>query len=102
MDKCLSLKELVGEIEDEHDEEEDALWHEEKPGVWMAQAIAELDELSEALGIPLSTPPDEEDVETLGGLVAMLAAGPRCAIAIDLALRDQRVVAREQVIDARH
>jgi magnesium and cobalt transporter len=67
------IEELVGEIEDEHDEEEDALWHEEKPGVWMAQAIAELDDLSEAIGVPLRTPPDEEDVETLGGLVAMMA-----------------------------
>src|SRR5690606_22691877 len=36
------------------------------------------------------------------GLVAMLAARTRRAIAIDLALRDQRVVTREQVVDARH
>jgi magnesium and cobalt transporter len=37
------------------------------------QAIAELDELSEALGLTLQTPDDEEDVTTLGGLVVMLA-----------------------------
>jgi magnesium and cobalt transporter len=67
------IEELVGEIEDEHDEEEDALWHEEKPGVWLAQAIAELDDLSEAIGVKLRTAPDEQDVDTLGGLVAMLA-----------------------------
>jgi len=67
------IEELVGEIEDEHDEEEAALWHEEKPGVWMAQAIADLDEFSEAIGVKLATAENEEDVETLGGLVAMLA-----------------------------
>jgi hypothetical protein len=36
------------------------------------------------------------------GLVAMLATRPRRAIAIDLALRDQLIVAREQVVRARH
>src|SRR5690349_7205752 len=36
------------------------------------------------------------------GLVAVLPAGSRGAIAIDLGLRDQRVVAREQMIGARH
>jgi magnesium and cobalt transporter len=67
------IEELVGEIEDEHDEEEAALWHEEKPSVWMAQAIADLHELSAAIGVKLATAENEEDVETLGGLVAMLA-----------------------------
>src|SRR6185437_9189344 len=36
------------------------------------------------------------------GLVAVLAAGAGCAIAIDLALPDQRVVAREHVVGSRH
>lgn len=67
------IEELVGEIEDEHDEEEDALWHEERPGVWLVQGLAELDELGEALGLKLATPEDEENVSTLSGLVAILA-----------------------------
>jgi hypothetical protein len=36
------------------------------------------------------------------GLVAMLAARSRRAIAIDLALADQLVIGREQVVDPRH
>ena len=67
------IEELVGEIEDEHDEEEVALWHEEKPGVWLSQSIADLDELTEAVGRELATPDEHEDVDTLGGLVVMLA-----------------------------
>ena len=67
------LEEIVGEIEDEHDEEEAQLWSEEAPSVYIAQARAPLDEFEEAVGIDLLPDDLDEDVETLGGLVFMLS-----------------------------
>lgn len=66
------LEQVVGEIEDEHDTEEDHLWHEEKPGQWLVQARAQLDELSEAVQTDLSQGLDEEDIDTMGGMVFVL------------------------------
>ncbi|MES2142901.1 MAG: magnesium/cobalt efflux protein, partial [Pseudomonadota bacterium] len=44
------IETVIGEIEDEHDEEETALWKEEKPGVFMAQATAPLSEIETEIG----------------------------------------------------
>ncbi len=63
------IETVIGEIEDEHDEEEDILWKEEKPGVFLAQATAPLDEFETALGIGLRLTEDDRDIDTLGGLV---------------------------------
>ena len=49
------IETVIGEIEDEHDEAEGALWKEEKPGVWMVQSTAPLDEVEAAVGIRLRT-----------------------------------------------
>jgi magnesium and cobalt transporter len=65
------LEQVVGQIEDEHDTDED-LWHETKPGVWMVQARAQLDDLNTALGVDLREQVEDEDVDTLGGLVFLL------------------------------
>jgi CBS domain containing-hemolysin-like protein len=43
------VEEIVGEIEDEHDDEPEALFTETAPGVWEADARTELDDLAEAL-----------------------------------------------------
>ncbi len=69
------IEQVVGEIEDEHDTAEDDLWIEEKPGVYMAEAKAPLDEFEAEIGMPLTEHHeiDEEEIETLGGLVFMLA-----------------------------
>jgi len=69
------LETVVGEIEDEHDEDEAALFSEEKPGIWVAQAITPLAEFEAAIGIDLTAHDaiDEEEIDTLGGLVSMLA-----------------------------
>ncbi|MHA1127520.1 MAG: transporter associated domain-containing protein [Alphaproteobacteria bacterium] len=67
------LEEIVGEIEDEHDEEEAQLWSEEAPSIYIAQARAPLDEFEAAVGIDLLPDDLDEDVETLGGLVFMLS-----------------------------
>jgi len=66
------IEQVVGEIEDEHDTAEDRLWREEKPGCYAAQATAPVDEFEAATGIKLVTPEDEEEIDTLGGVVFML------------------------------
>jgi magnesium and cobalt transporter len=63
------IETVIGEIEDEHDEEESALWKEDKPGCVTAQATAPLDEIEAALGVRLRTEEDDEEIDTLGGLV---------------------------------
>lgn len=69
------VEQVIGEIEDEHDLEEGALWLEEPAGSWLVEARAPLDEFEEATGIALRGPEeDEEEIDTLGGVV-FLAAG---------------------------
>jgi magnesium and cobalt transporter len=63
------IETVIGEIEDEHDEAEGALWKEEKPGVFVAQSTVPLDEFETAIGIGLRSGEDDEDIDTLGGLV---------------------------------
>jgi magnesium and cobalt transporter len=67
------IEQVVGEIEDEHDTGEAGLWVQEKPGVWLAQARAPLDEFEAETGVRLREDEDSEDVDTLGGLVFVLA-----------------------------
>ncbi len=59
------LEEIVGEIEDEHDEEE-RLYRQLGPIRWLIQARMEIDQINEELGFNL---PDDEDYETLGGFI---------------------------------
>jgi magnesium and cobalt transporter len=63
------IETVIGEIEDEHDDVEAALWKEEKPGVIVAQATAPLDEIEAATGVKLRTAEDDGEIDTLGGLV---------------------------------
>jgi magnesium and cobalt transporter len=63
------IETIIGEIEDEHDEDEGALWKEEKPGVFLAQAMAPLAEFEAAIGIRLRNGVDDGDIDTLGGIV---------------------------------
>jgi CBS domain containing-hemolysin-like protein len=65
------VEEIVGDIEDEHDEAEAGLLTMVDEGVWDADARLELDELAEAVDPRLSSVDDE--VDTLGGLVFLLA-----------------------------
>ncbi len=69
------IEQVVGEIEDEHDADEAALWVEERPGVFMAEARAPLEEFEAEIGRTLTEHEeiDEEEIDTLGGLVFMLA-----------------------------
>jgi CBS domain containing-hemolysin-like protein len=65
------VEEIVGEIEDEHDEEPEAMFTQLSPALWEADARAELDDLAEAIDPKLSEV--EEDVDTLGGLAFVIA-----------------------------
>ncbi|WP_262692191.1 hemolysin family protein [Kordiimonas aestuarii] len=67
------VEEIVGEIEDEHDEIEDPYITALDDGGYDADARIEIEELEEELGIDLLPEEDEEDVDTLGGLVFTLA-----------------------------
>ncbi|MDP3196081.1 transporter associated domain-containing protein [Tabrizicola sp.] len=78
------IETVIGEIEDEHDEDEGALWKEEAPGVILAQSTAPLEEIEAALGIALRLAEEDEEIDTLGGLVF---------------LRSGRVPARGEVIE---
>lgn len=81
------LEEIVGDIEDEYDfEEHPSILNQEK-GMIIADAKAELDEISETSGINMyeGIPEEEEaEIDTLGGLVFHIA---------------QRIPNRGEVID---
>ena len=65
------VEEIVGEVEDEHDDEPTALFVPGENGCWEADARAELDDIGEAIDPRLGEV--DEDVDTLGGLAAVLA-----------------------------
>ena len=65
------VEEIVGEIEDEHDDAEAAMLTMLDDGLWEADARIELEELPEAVDRRLSS--EEDEVDTLGGLVFLLA-----------------------------
>jgi CBS domain containing-hemolysin-like protein len=65
------VEEIVGEIEDEHDDAPEALFSEVAPGIWEADARTELDDIADALDPKLADV--EEDIDTLGGLAFVIA-----------------------------
>ena len=69
------IEQVVGEIEDEHDAGEDQTWFKEKPGCYVAQARTPLDEFEAEIGRSLTSHEDvdEEEIDSLGGLVFMLS-----------------------------
>ncbi|MBE9475715.1 MAG: HlyC/CorC family transporter [Proteobacteria bacterium] len=66
------IEEIVGEIEDEHDAEEENFWVEDTPGVYLCQARAPLNEFEKVLNADLASTDDDEYIETLGGLITMM------------------------------
>ena len=69
------VEQVVGEIEDEHDVDEDQPFLQEKPGVYTALAKTPLEDFEAEIGLTLTDHDeiDEEEIETLGGLVFMLS-----------------------------
>ncbi len=65
------VEEIVGEIEDEHDEEPTGMLIPLEDGIWEADARTELEDLGETVDARLAIV--EEDVDTLGGLAVILA-----------------------------
>jgi CBS domain containing-hemolysin-like protein len=67
------LEAVVGEIEDEHDEAEEALVRKVNSNIFIASARAELDEVREVIGPDFDVGHHADEVDTLGGLIFDLA-----------------------------
>ena len=69
------IEQVVGDIEDEHDEANQKDWFIEKPGQYLATAKTSLREFKEETGLDLTNEAsiDAEEIDTFGGLVFMLA-----------------------------
>jgi CBS domain containing-hemolysin-like protein len=65
------VEEIVGDIEDEHDEAEAGMLTMVDEGLWEADARLELEELAQTVDPRLTW--EEDEVDTLGGLVFLLA-----------------------------
>ncbi|MEM8986075.1 MAG: hemolysin family protein [Pseudomonadota bacterium] len=67
------VEEIVGEINDEHDDDDPTMTQTED-GAWEAAARIEIADFEETVGVSLDLPEgEEEDIDTLGGLVFTLA-----------------------------
>jgi magnesium and cobalt transporter len=69
------IEQVVGAIQDEHDIEEEKSWRQEKPGCYMVLAKTPLDAFETEVGMQLTAHEeiDDEEIETLGGLVFLLS-----------------------------
>ena len=69
------IEQVVGEIADEHDADESQLWIQEKPGCYIVQSRVPLEDFEAEIGRSLTSHEDvdEEEIDTLGGLVFMLS-----------------------------
>ncbi|WP_426166796.1 hemolysin family protein [Sandarakinorhabdus sp. DWP1-3-1] len=67
------VEEIVGDIEDEHDEDEAALLQAINDRLWEADARLPLEELEEELQTSFADDEIGDEVDTLGGMVFMLA-----------------------------
>ena len=59
------LEQIVGEIDDEHDEEEPQLMHEQPDGDWLVSALMPIADFNEHAGVTFS----DEEYDTVGGMV---------------------------------
>jgi len=64
---------IVGDIEDEHDDEDDTLIVDKGDGKFIIDAKAELEDVDEAVGSNFQIGEHREDADTMGGLVFALA-----------------------------
>ncbi|MEQ1614349.1 MAG: hemolysin family protein [Hyphomicrobiaceae bacterium] len=104
------VEQIVGDIEDEHDELEDAhIYQDTKHGL-VASARTPVKELDEHLGVKLLTPDEEEAIDTLGGLVfALVGRVPArgeiilhaSGIEFEVLDADPRRVKRLKIVDTR-
>lgn len=66
------VEEIVGDIEDEHDEEE-AMFVRRSQRIWEADARTEIEDFAEETGIDLALEDHDTDFDTLGGVAFSLA-----------------------------
>ncbi|WP_339744535.1 hemolysin family protein [uncultured Maricaulis sp.] len=66
------IEPIVGDIEDEHDDEDAPAIRARGPGVWDVEARAEIDAFELVVGEEIAGPDEDEDVDSLGGLVFTL------------------------------
>ena len=66
------IEQVIGEIEDEHDLDEGQFWSREKSGNYLAEARAPLEDFEAEIGQSLTDGIDDEEIDTLGGLVVVL------------------------------
>lgn len=102
VDGLVSLEDIVetvvGDIEDEHDVDEDAAIVAAGPDQWLADARAELDEVAAAIDLDLTAIGLDEDVETLGGLVVSLIG--RVPVTGEKLVCDRLPVLEIEILDA--
>lgn len=67
------VEQIVGDIEDEHDETEAALITQDAKAGLLASGRAPVSELEKLLGFTLLKPEEVEDIDTVGGLVVQIA-----------------------------
>ncbi len=70
------IEPIVGDIDDEHDElipEVQIVTGKSGRSVWEADARVSIEDFEKTLGREFATPDQEEDVDTLGGLIFMMA-----------------------------
>lgn len=67
------VEQIVGDISDEHDTDDDLEWIAEGLGVYRTNARADVQKFESEAGVDLLPDDLDEDVDTLGGLVFMLA-----------------------------
>lgn len=67
------IEQVVGEIEDEHDTEDDQPWVKETEGCYLALARTLREEFEPEIGMRLVDEAVEEEIDTLGGVVFQLA-----------------------------
>jgi CBS domain containing-hemolysin-like protein len=76
-DGLVSIEDLVemvvGDIEDEHDEDSTLTIVPAADGTYIADARASLDEVKEVLGLDLTEEEGAEDIDTIGGFIVTLA-----------------------------
>jgi hemolysin (HlyC) family protein len=64
---------IVGDIEDEHDEEDQPRIGATGDGAFIVEARASLEDVSKAVGFDFAALADAEDVDTIGGLLTAIA-----------------------------
>ena len=67
------IEQVIGEIEDENDLDEDQFWVKEGPGCYLALARTPLEDFEAEIGRRLVDVTEEEEIDSLGGLVFLLS-----------------------------